>query len=256
MSAGKADGDAGNKARGKSDRESHSKPKRKPRNPKSTKSAKPAKRTWRDARKPKQKLLRCFFGLALRDHEPFAPLQQALSDVATEDDRLRLSPPENLHVTLMFLGNLPEERLDETKSLAATLCRKHAPLSLSCAGSGHFKNSIWVGIEQSEELSALANDFRQAGPLLGVPAENKPYSPHVTLARFAPASRQRFETVLEHYREQHWLTLQANKVYLYLSETHQEGPRYSILKSFQLGDTQPAELTELGDQTSEHSEPE
>jgi len=195
----------------------------------------PEKRTWRQARKGKSKSLRCFFGLALRNPEVFAPLQQQLAEIATEEDKLRLSPPENLHITLAFLGALPAAQLDETKVLGASVGSKHSPLELSCQGAGHFKNSIWVGIAENEGLQALANDFKQAGILLGMPIDPKPFQAHITVARFAPAARQKFLPIIEKFSEQRWLDFTANKAYLYLSETRQEGPRYSILKSFVLG---------------------
>lgn len=195
----------------------------------------PEKRTWRQARKGKSKSLRCFFGLALRNPEVFEPLQQQLTEIATEEDKLRLSPAENLHITLAFLGALPASQLDETKVLGASVGNKHAPLELSCRGAGHFKNSIWVGIAENEGLRALANDFKQAGLLLGMPNDPKPFQAHITVARFAPAARQKFLPIIEKFAEQHWLDFTASKAYLYLSETRQEGPRYSILKSFVLG---------------------
>lgn len=202
----------------------------------------PEKRTWRQARKAKSKTLRCFFGLALRNPEVFAPLQQQLVEVATDEDKLRLSPPENLHITLAFLGALPSSQLDETKLLGVSVGRKHSPLELSCRGAGHFKNSIWVGIADTPELGALASSFKQAGSLLGMPKDPKPFQAHITVARFAPAGRQKFLPIIEKFSEQHWLDFTARKAYLYLSETRQEGPRYSILKSFALG-TEAAEVS-------------
>jgi len=204
----------------------------------------PAKRTWRPARKAKQKNIRCFFGLALRNPEVFEPLQQQLVEVASEEDKLRLSPPENLHITLAFLGSLPSSRLDETKVLGASVGSKHSPLELSCRGAGYFKNSIWVGIAEQEGLQALANDFKQAGILLGMPNDPRPFQAHITVARFAPAARQKFLPIIEKFSGQHWLDFTASKAYLYLSETRQEGPKYSILKSFVLGTEKDEASTE------------
>lgn len=202
---------------------------------KAASTERPEKRTWRQARKAKSKTLRCFFGLALRNPEVFAPLQQQLAEVATDEDKLRLSPPENLHITLAFLGALPSSQLDETKVLGASVGSKHSPLELSCRGTGHFKNSIWVGIAEHPGLEALASDFKQAGSLLGMPNDPKPFQAHITVARFAPAARQKFLPIIEKFSQQYWLDFTARKAYLYLSETRQEGPRYSILKSFVLG---------------------
>lgn len=193
------------------------------------------RKRFHPARKSKEKSLRCFFGLAFRKADVLAPLQQQLSEAAAAEDRLRLSPSDNLHVTLTFLGALPANRLDEAKALGSMVCSKHGAMELSCRGTGSFKNSLWVGIDQNDALLALAEDFKQAGILLGVAADPKPYQPHITVARFAPAGRARLQAVVEKFQNQHWLDFRAEKAYLYLSETRQEGARYSILKSFSLG---------------------
>lgn len=186
-------------------------------------------------RKQKDKNLRCFFGIAFRNAQVLAPLQQQLSSVAQPEDKLRLSPPENLHLTLSFLGSLPASRLDEAKVIGSAVCSRHGELSLNCRGAGAFKNSIWVGVSPDEALLALAEELRQSAVLLGMPVDPKPFQPHITVARFAPPARNRLLPVLEPFQTQEWLTFSASKASLYLSETLQEGARYSILKSFALG---------------------
>ena len=193
------------------------------------------RKRFHPARKSKDKSLRCFFGLAFRKHEVLTPLLDELARVALPEDKLRLSPPDNLHVTLTFLGAIAAEQLDEAKALGSMVCSKHAAMDLSCRGTGAFKNSLWVGIDTQDALLALADDFKHAGILLGVAADPRAYQPHITVARFAPSAKQRLQPVIEKYRDQHWLDFRAEKAYLYLSETRQEGARYSVLKSFPLG---------------------
>ena len=193
------------------------------------------RKRFHPARKSKDKSLRCFFGLAFRKPEVLAGLQEELAGMAQPEDKLRLSPSDNLHITLTFLGAIAAEQLDEAKALGSMVCSKHQAMDLVCRGTGAFKNSLWVGIDKQDALLALAEDFKQAGILLGVAADPRAYQPHITVARFAPSARPRLQALIEKYRDQHWLDFRVKKAYLYLSETRQEGARYTVLKSFALG---------------------
>jgi len=105
--------------------------------------------------------------------------------------KLSWSPVENLHITTKFIGEWPEERLDEMKrALAATPAP--FPVEIAVRGLGWFPNErrprvFWAGIEGGEPLRSLAHATEQAVAQLGVPVEERPYSPHLTLARIKEA---------------------------------------------------------------------
>jgi 2'-5' RNA ligase len=102
---------------------------------------------------------------------------------------VRWVDPEGLHVTLAFLGELDDEKLDAATQAAATVAGVHAPFSLRLAGLGTFGSAhaprvIWVGLagEKAHLLSlqaAVADDLAARG----FPREERPFSPHLTLAR-------------------------------------------------------------------------
>src|SRR5690242_6218755 len=97
--------------------------------------------------------------------------------------------PASLHITLAFLGELDDERLDAATQAAASTAGGHAPFTLRLAGLGTFGSArsprvIWVSLagEKARLLSlqaALANDLAARGFL----REERPFSPHLTLAR-------------------------------------------------------------------------
>jgi 2'-5' RNA ligase len=99
---------------------------------------------------------------------------------------IRWSRPENLHITTKFIGEWPEPRLEELKtSLAAVPGRE--PISVHVRDLGAFLNPkkpriFWCGID-APGLEALAADTEAATAALGVRTEERPYSPHITLAR-------------------------------------------------------------------------
>ena len=105
--------------------------------------------------------------------------------------KLSWSRAENLHVTTKFIGEWPEERLDEMKrALVATPAS--GPIEIAVRGLGWFPNErrprvFWAGIDGGEPLQSLAHATEQAVAQLGVPVEERPYSPHLTLARIKEA---------------------------------------------------------------------
>jgi 2'-5' RNA ligase len=105
--------------------------------------------------------------------------------------RLSWSRVENLHITTKFIGEWPQERLEELKrALAATPAP--GPIEIAVRGLGWFPNQrrprvFWAGIDGGEPLRELAQATEKAVARLGVPAEKRAYSPHLTLARIREA---------------------------------------------------------------------
>jgi len=149
--------------------------------------------------------------------------------------KLSWSPAENLHVTTKFIGEWPEERLGEIESSLAAVHRPGA-ISIAVRGLGWFPNErnprvFWAGIESGDELRRLAHDTEQALAVLGVPVEDRDFSPHLTLARRrtpVPVERLRNEVGEMHARE--FGSFQAESFFLYLSRAG----RYTKLQEYPL----------------------
>ena len=92
--------------------------------------------------------------------------------------------PGNLHLTLRFIGETPE---DTAADIDAALSRLRARrFSLQLAGTGVFGDrprTLWVGVEKRPELAGLRDKIEQALIRLGLPPEPRKFAPHVTLAR-------------------------------------------------------------------------
>lgn len=93
-------------------------------------------------------------------------------------------PPENFHVTLAFLGNVPEEQVDGIRSAAAG-CHLD-PLTLCLERIGHFPvpQVLWIGpVATPEPLARLAADLWRALAPAGLRPQARPFHAHLTLAR-------------------------------------------------------------------------
>jgi RNA 2',3'-cyclic 3'-phosphodiesterase len=98
---------------------------------------------------------------------------------------------ENLHVTLKFLGHTGAPQVTLLVATLGTV-RSTQPVTLDFHGLGFFPNEkrpkiLWAGMQTSSNLPFLAADMDRATHKLGFPLENRPFTPHLTLARFNAA---------------------------------------------------------------------
>ena len=94
--------------------------------------------------------------------------------------------PENLHMTLAFIGEYPE--IDPV--LDALEQVEFAPFPITYTHLGTFRNSIvWGGIKDSAPLAALVKHLRYELAKADIPFDNSSFSPHFTLARHADFSK-------------------------------------------------------------------
>ncbi len=128
--------------------------------------------------------MRLFTGLDL-PAEVAGNLEQLLRQLRPAA-RIGWSPPANLHITTKFIGEWPEEELEELqRALAALPARPPIPVHIRKVGffpNPHSPRVFWCGIE-APGLPELAADTDRATAALGIAPEQRAFSPHLTLAR-------------------------------------------------------------------------
>ena len=163
----------------------------------------------------------------------------ALLDRLKPTVRIKLSPPSNLHITTKFIGEWPEDRLPElNKVLGALPTRSPFPIHLRNVGfhpNPHSPRVFFVGIEAPPELAALARDIDRALAAIGVAPEQRPYTPHMTLARIKePVPLQKLRQTIAELPPLDFGGFQADRFYLYQSRLQPAGSVYTRLSEFPL----------------------
>lgn len=128
-------------------------------------------------------MLRVFFGLDLPAAQRSAlAVQQFLLPLP------RVTDPVDFHLTLAFLGEVPEPQVQAAHEAAEAL--GGAAFDLTIAGLGTFGGErprvAWAGVMPSEPLMRLQSRLIQALRLSGLEPEARRFIPHVTLGRFPP----------------------------------------------------------------------
>ena len=123
---------------------------------------------------------------------PPPEIQEALYRAALalpEAGEFRLTEPRKIHLTLKFLGDVPEDLLERAMEALELAREGREPFDVVTAGFGAFPNQrkariLWAGVgEGSERLRDLAGDAQHALERVGFEPEGRPYVPHLTLGR-------------------------------------------------------------------------
>jgi len=125
-------------------------------------------------------MLRLFVGIE------FPPeLKLDLSLLCTGVPGARWIDPGNFHLTVRFIGEIPEDLAGDVDEALARL--KARPFTLQLAGTGVFggnrPHALWVGVERHPDLVRLHGKIDQALIRTGLAPEQRRFAPHVTLAR-------------------------------------------------------------------------
>jgi 2'-5' RNA ligase len=146
---------------------------------------------------------------------------------------------EGLHVTLKFLGEVKESKLPDIKTALSLM--KASPFEVSLQAIGFFPNPrsarvFWIGVQATDALPHLAKAIDEKLEEQGFAREQRPYSPHLTLARAgAPGSLRGLAPLLEHEAPPQFGTMTARDFFLFQSQLGKGGSRYTKLETFSLG---------------------
>jgi len=159
--------------------------------------------------------------------------------------------PESLHVTLKFIGEKPEEELQEIKRALKTI--ETGAIEMNFRGYGFFPGAraprvFWVGIEAGPDLTSLAATVDEKLAPLHIPKEEHAFNAHLTLARGAGGSGwhrkqrgdgskrslQRLQEKLAALPAPEFGTMTAREFFLYQSRLSPGGAKYTKLAGFAL----------------------
>lgn len=174
-------------------------------------------------------------------HQSIANLNRELSLIRTSlgEKNIRWTKSENIHFTLAFLGDTPEEKLQIIKDKLQIIANEYNPFWIRLRGLGVFPDInrpriLWIG-SQAETLEKIGHllqtELKRAGFRID---DHKPFKAHLTIARIK-FSDQKFKEKLsalrEKYKEKEFGQFQAKSIEMMESTLSPAGPIYKVLIS-------------------------
>ena len=168
--------------------------------------------------------------------EVYENLERLLSQLRSVA-RIRWSRPENLHLTVKFIGEWPEDKLPALGD-ALRKVPEPPPFDVQVSRLGFFPNAkaprvFWAGVNGGPELDELANQVDKALTPLGIAPEQRSYSPHLTLARIPVRTpMEGLHRAIQALASGDFGRFMPDRLYLYESRPGPGGSLYSKMKEF------------------------
>ena len=162
-------------------------------------------------------------------------VKKTLARLRADIPGARWVPVEQLHLTLSFLGEVDNAT---TKLLVDKLAQiKASEFNIRFAEAGCFPNQrqprvLWVGLKPEPLLNNLASMVRNVALSCNIPQEERPFSPHITLARIRQQVKQPITAFFDLYQKQELPSIPVREFILFQSQLTPQGALHTPLKSF------------------------
>jgi len=149
---------------------------------------------------------------------------------------------ENIHLTMIFLGSVNQDVIDEIKERVPSVVERFSTIKTRLNGVGVFPHwrkprVVWVGLDgEIERLSNLRDELQAELKALGLRQEKRPFRPHLTIGRFKGIVNrdEELKWILDRYHDitsdHHYL----NELILFKSDLRPDGPVYTRMATWPL----------------------
>lgn len=173
---------------------------------------------------------------------PVAPrpeLESAVEELRRLGPALRVTPPEQRHITLKFLGDLSAGEIAPladavSRALAGEAVRSGALRGLGAFPSRQRPAVVWAGLDDAATVQPLFERVEEVCTRIGHPAESRRFHPHATVARVKGRAPAGLSPLLAEHRETLWGSVRLTSVVLYESVLSRSGSQYHALAKFPL----------------------
>lgn len=185
--------------------------------------------------------MRCFVAIDIDDRlrGRIDKLQREFKKRLKNQTGIKWVRSELIHLTLKFLGEVEDTKADQINRTLESVCAGHKSFKLEFSTIGSFSRPpkvLWLGTEKANtELEKLVQDIEQAFENLGFEKEQRPFSPHLTLARVKEKRPDRqLPEVIDSFGKIDAEVINVDSVCFYKSQLTSAGPVYTLLKKINL----------------------
>jgi len=179
-------------------------------------------------------VIRAFVAIEISDEvrEGLKALQQ---DLKRADAKVGWVAPENIHLTLVFLGDIFRSQKESFCVVLDSVASHVLPFRYEVSGTGTFGSArspriIWVGLNAPPVLAELQRGVVAGVRELGLKTEDRPFHPHLTLGRIRATNRvDELTSLLASARNASHGSVEVHRLLLMQSHLEHQGVRYSVL---------------------------
>jgi 2'-5' RNA ligase len=150
---------------------------------------------------------------------------------------------DNIHLTVVFIGDMATEHLDPIGKSVSEVCREHDPFNIAINGAGVFSSRrhprvLWIGLDgEIDRMAAFRDALQKKLKPFGIKEEKRPFNPHLTLGRFRKGAKSdvHLDNLLLAYKDLTGPTYTLRELALFKSDLKPGGAVYTKLKVWPLG---------------------
>jgi 2'-5' RNA ligase len=181
-----------------------------------------------------------FRGFIAIDINTTPNILKLLNNITKSNADIKLVEPQNIHITLKFLGDVQENNIDKIEQIIRDSVKKIEPFKIKLKGTGVFPNKnyiriVWIGIMDTEILSTIATNIDENLSQLGFKKEKRGFSAHLTIGRVKSAkNKTHLLKAIDNYSNFEFASLEVSSIKLKKSDLTPKGPIYTTLKEVKL----------------------
>lgn len=166
-------------------------------------------------------------------------LRKAIGELKDFGKALKPVSPDNVHVTLKFLGEINESAVPELEVIMRQAVMGIKTFNVRLVNAGVFPNLrsprvVWVGMEGVGPMIKMASVLEDGCKPLGLPKERRPFSPHLTLARVREGCKPDLADFIKDHEGKEFSVFAAKNIKLKKSVLTPSGPIYSDVLTIDL----------------------
>ncbi|NLF43329.1 MAG: RNA 2',3'-cyclic phosphodiesterase [Bacteroidales bacterium] len=180
---------------------------------------------------------RLFIGVGIFANKEVLEFHQKLKNSFTES-RISWVRPENMHITLNFIGDTPEQKIPQIIESLERVGDSSQRFNSQIKSFGIFGRSgnpkvFWLGTDHEDEWNSLYNKIVRSLPM---EEKEENFNAHLTLARikFFNNDSKALASYIENYKTKAFQEVNVHHFQLYQSMLLPTGPRYSVIREFEL----------------------
>ncbi len=155
---------------------------------------------------------------------------------------LKWVKPDNVHLTVVFMGNVPQDNLAPMGDVVKGVCGRFAPFHVKTGRVGFFGSRrhprvLWMGFDGDiRRMGHLRDALQKKLKPFGIKKETRPYRPHLTLGRFRKGARPwpHLDYLMEAYKDSRGPACVLNELAMFKSDLKPGGAVYTKLNAWSL----------------------